>query len=85
MLQQRYNGFKTIKQQIKWILQKKVATGKKVVPAKKVAPEKTISHAMEWDKVASEVRRSACQMNYHVQYDGVCASMALTGIWTNSM
>ena len=41
----------------------------------KVGPEKTISHAMQWDNVASEVRRSACQMNYHVQYDGVCASM----------
>ena len=55
------------------------------MPAKKVAPEKNFSHAMQWDKVASEVRRSACQMNYPVQYDGVCASMALTGIWTNSM
>lgn len=40
ILQQRYKGFKTIKQQIKWLLLKKVATGKKVVPAKKVAPEK---------------------------------------------
>ena len=47
ILQQRYKGFKTIKQQIKWLLLKKVATGKKVVPAKKVAPEKTISHAMQ--------------------------------------
>lgn len=29
ILQQRYKGFKTIKQQIKWLLLKKVATGKK--------------------------------------------------------
>lgn len=47
ILQQRYKGFKTIKQQIKWLLLKKVATGKKVVPAKNVAPGKTISHAMQ--------------------------------------
>lgn len=40
ILQQRYKGFKTIKQQIKWLLLKKVATGKKVVPAKKSCTRK---------------------------------------------
>ena len=64
---------------------KKSCNRQKSCASKKKLHQKKQCHAMQWDKVASEVRRSACQMNYHVQYDGVCASMALTRIWTNSM
>lgn len=40
ILQQRYKGFKTIKQQIKWLLLKKVATGKKSCASKKSCTRK---------------------------------------------